>query len=102
MKKKMYKVNSKCMPILCELYQYCLGSCPTFNPDLHKQIKRVTGSSRSYKKKGMDELKYELFNSPLESVNPFYINHNETEVFEMTHPKKITYDSIDKALQYLT
>ncbi|CAB4399431.1 unnamed protein product [Rhizophagus irregularis] len=67
--------------------------CPISDPGLHKQTKRVTGGSRSHKKKGMDELKHELFNPPSESVSPSSINHNnETEV---------TYDSIDEASQHL-
>ncbi|CAB4375509.1 unnamed protein product [Rhizophagus irregularis] len=66
--------------------------CPISDPVIHDQ-KRVTGGSRSHKKKGMDELKHELFNPPSESVSPSSINHNnETEV---------TYDSIDEASQHL-
>ncbi|CAI2196909.1 12715_t:CDS:2, partial [Funneliformis geosporum] len=39
---------------------------PTSNSDQ----KRVAESNRSHKKKGMDELKHELFNSLLESDSP--------------------------------
>ncbi|CAG8459545.1 7180_t:CDS:2 [Ambispora leptoticha] len=45
-----------------------LGSlkCPTSDAVIYDQ-KRVAGGNRSHKKKGMDELKHELFNPPLES-----------------------------------
>ncbi|PKK58191.1 hypothetical protein RhiirC2_796713 [Rhizophagus irregularis] len=75
--------------------------CPTSDPGLHKQTKRVTGGSRSHKKKRMDELKHELFSSPPESDSPSSINHNnETEVSETARPKKVTF-SIDEASQHL-
>ncbi|GBB90185.1 hypothetical protein RclHR1_17070004 [Rhizophagus clarus] len=75
--------------------------CPTSDPVTRNQ-KRVTGSSRSHKKKGMDELKHELFNSPSESDGPSSINHNNViEVSEIAHPGKVTYNSIDEASQHL-
>jgi hypothetical protein len=75
--------------------------CPTSDPAILDQ-KRVTGGSRSHKKKGMDELKRELFNPPSESDGPSSINHNNvTEVSETARPGKVTYDSIDKASQHL-
>ena len=75
--------------------------CPTSDPVIRDQ-KRVTGSSRSHKKKGMDELKHELFNPPSESDGPSSINHNNvTEVSETARPRKVTYDSIDEASQHL-
>jgi hypothetical protein len=50
----------------------------------------------------MDELKHELFNPPSKSDGPSSINYNNvTEVSEMARPRNVTYDSIDKALQYL-
>ncbi|RIA99686.1 hypothetical protein C1645_730623 [Glomus cerebriforme] len=56
--------------------------------------------NRSHKKKGMNELKHELFNSPLELDLSSPINHNNmTEVSETACFRKITYDSIDEASQ---
>ncbi|CAG8796295.1 16960_t:CDS:2, partial [Dentiscutata erythropus] len=73
--------------------------CPTSDPVIHDQ-KRVTGGSKSHKKKGMDELKHELF-TPSESDSLSSINHNNvTEVSEMAHLEKVTY-SIDEASQHL-
>ncbi|CAG8841916.1 14236_t:CDS:2, partial [Racocetra persica] len=75
--------------------------CPTSNPAIHNQ-KRVTGGSRSHKKKGIDELKHELFNPPSKSDGLSSINHNNvSEISEMARPRKITYDSIDEASQHL-
>ena len=68
--------------------------CPTSDPVIHDQ-KRVTGDSRSHKKKGMNELKHELFNPLSESDSPNY--NNMTEVSEMARPRKVTFDSIDEA-----
>ena len=74
--------------------------CPTSDPVIHDQ-KRVTRSSRSHKKKGMDELKHELFSPPPESDSPSSINYNNvTEISETAHPEKVTY-SIDEASQHL-
>ena len=74
--------------------------CPTSDPAIHDQ-KRVTGSSRSHKKKGMDELKHELFNPSLESEISSSINHNNvTEISKTACPEKVTY-SIDEASQHL-
>ncbi|CAG8606963.1 2565_t:CDS:2 [Gigaspora margarita] len=74
---------------------------PTSDPVIHDQ-KRVTGSSRSHKKKEIDELKHELFNPLSKSDGPSSINHNNmSEISKTTRPRKVTYDSIDEALQYL-
>ncbi|CAG8684632.1 10909_t:CDS:2, partial [Racocetra persica] len=75
--------------------------CPTSDPAIHNQ-KRVTGGSRSHKKKGMDELKHKLFNPPSKSNGPSSINHNNvSEISETACPRKVIYDSIDEASQYL-
>jgi hypothetical protein len=75
--------------------------CSTSDPGLHKQTKRITGSNRSHKKKGMNKLKHKLFSLPPESDNPFSINHNnETEVSKIACPEKVTYN-IDEASQHL-
>ncbi|CAG8790401.1 24184_t:CDS:2, partial [Dentiscutata erythropus] len=75
--------------------------CPTSDPAIHDQ-KRVTGGSRSHKKKEMDEFKHELFNPPSKSDGPSSINHNNvSEISEMARPRKVTYDSIDEASQHL-
>ncbi|CAB5216751.1 unnamed protein product [Rhizophagus irregularis] len=70
--------------------------CPISDPVIHNQ-KRVSGGSRSHKKKGMDELKHELFNPSLESEISSSINHNNvTEISETARPGKVTYDNINK------
>ncbi|CAI2202119.1 7166_t:CDS:1, partial [Funneliformis geosporum] len=47
--------------------------------------------NRSHKKKGMDELKHELFNPLSETDSLSSINHNiMTEVSEMACPEKFT------------
>ncbi|RGB32532.1 hypothetical protein C1646_762798 [Rhizophagus diaphanus] len=69
--------------------------------DIHDP-KRVSGGSRSHKKKGIDELKHELFNPSLESEFSSSINLNSvTEISEMTHPGKVTYNNINEASQHL-
>ncbi|CAG8582610.1 358_t:CDS:1, partial [Dentiscutata heterogama] len=73
--------------------------CPTSDPVIHNQ-KRVTRGSRLHKKKGMDELKHELFTPP-ESDSLSSLNHNNvTEVSETARLEKVTY-SIDEASQHL-
>ncbi|GBB91456.1 hypothetical protein RclHR1_18770011 [Rhizophagus clarus] len=75
--------------------------CPISDPVIHNQ-KRVSGGSRSHKKKGMDELKHELFNPSLESEISSSINHNNvTEISETARPGKVTYDNINEASQHL-
>ncbi len=75
--------------------------CPISEPVIHNQ-KRVSGGSRSHKKKGMDEFKHELFNPSLESEISSSINHNNvTEISETARPRKVTYDNIDEASQHL-
>ncbi|GET52440.1 hypothetical protein GLOIN_2v1652170 [Rhizophagus irregularis DAOM 181602=DAOM 197198] len=70
--------------------------CPISDPVIHNQ-KRVSRGSRSHKKKGMDELKHELFNPSLESEISSSINHNNvTEISETARPGKVTYDNINK------
>ncbi|CAG8845982.1 16508_t:CDS:1, partial [Racocetra persica] len=75
--------------------------CPTSDPAIHDQ-KRVTGGSRSYKKKEIDKLKHELFNPFSKSDGPSSINYNNvSEISETARPRKVTYDSIDEASQHL-
>ncbi|CAG8823845.1 30487_t:CDS:2, partial [Racocetra persica] len=75
--------------------------CPTSDLAIHDQ-KRVTRGSRSHKKKGMDELKHELFNPPSKSDGLSSINHNNVfEISKTARPRKVTYDSIDKTSQHL-
>ena len=75
-------------------------SLPT-HPE-EKVPQELNSCNRSHKKKGMDELKHELFNPPSESNSPSSINHNNvTEVSETAPPGKVTYDSIDEASQHL-
>ncbi|RIA89105.1 hypothetical protein C1645_825349 [Glomus cerebriforme] len=52
--------------------------------------------NRSYKKKGMNEFKHELFNLPLELDLLYSINHNNmTEVSEMARPRKDFKDQLE-------
>jgi hypothetical protein len=75
--------------------------CPISDPVIHNQ-KRVSGGSRPHKKKGMDELKHELFKPSLESEISSSINHNNvTEISETARPEKVTYDNINEASQHL-
>ena len=74
-----------------------LGSlkCLTSDPEIHDRRK-------SHKKKGMDELKHKLFNSPPESEISSSINHNNmTEISKTAYFRKVTYDSINEASQHL-
>ncbi|GBB90731.1 hypothetical protein RclHR1_17790010 [Rhizophagus clarus] len=75
-------------------------SLPT-HPE-EKVPQELNSCNRSHKKKGMDELKHELFNPPSETDSPLSINHNiMTEVSEMACPEKFTCDSIDEASHHL-
>ncbi|CAI2197795.1 2358_t:CDS:1, partial [Funneliformis geosporum] len=56
-----------------------------------KVSQELNSCNRSHKKKGMDELKHELFNPPSETDSPSSINHNiMTEVSETARPEKFT------------
>jgi hypothetical protein len=62
----------------------------------------LNSCNRSHKKKGMDELKHELFNPPSETDSPSSINHNiMTEVSETARPEKFTCDGIDESSHHL-
>ncbi|GES95603.1 hypothetical protein GLOIN_2v1488957 [Rhizophagus clarus] len=75
-------------------------SLPT-HPE-EKVPQELNSCNRSHKKKRMDELKYELFNSPSETDSPSSINHNiMTEVSETARPKKFTCDGIDETSHHL-
>ncbi|RGB21603.1 hypothetical protein C1646_777652 [Rhizophagus diaphanus] len=68
--------------------------------EAHKKI--VSSEIKSHKKKGMDELKHELFNPPSETDSSSSINHNiMTEVSETVRPEKFTCDDIYEALHHL-
>ncbi|CAB4381590.1 unnamed protein product [Rhizophagus irregularis] len=75
-------------------------SLPT-HPE-EKVPQELNSCNRSHKKKGMDELKHELFNPPSETDSPSSINHNiMTEVSETARPEKFTCDGIDEASHHL-
>ncbi|CAG8793619.1 27696_t:CDS:2, partial [Dentiscutata erythropus] len=92
-----------------EIKQSFVNTTPTgmANSNISEQenddrCSRVAGGNRSHKKKGMDELKHKLFNSPLESDSPSSINHNNaTEIFGTGRLGKVIYDNIDEASQHL-
>ncbi|CAB4376349.1 unnamed protein product [Rhizophagus irregularis] len=75
-------------------------SLPT-HPE-EKVPQELNSCNRSHKKKGMDELKHELFNPPSKTDSPSSINHNiMTEVSETARPEKFTCDGIDEASHHL-
>jgi myosin heavy subunit len=75
-------------------------SLPT-HPE-EKVPQELNSCNRSHKKKGMDELKHELFNPPSETDSPSSINHNiMTEVSETARPEKFTCDGIDESSHHL-
>ncbi|CAG8743319.1 15559_t:CDS:2, partial [Dentiscutata erythropus] len=65
----------------------------------HDLNSAIQPCNRSHKKKGMNELKHELFNLSSESDTSSSINHNN--VIEVFTCKKVTHDGIDVASQHL-